>query len=252
MEYKTLVVGSYQNSNDKYYGKPNVNLVGDGLQNKLFLDMWAGVLMGEDYLPDFETASDPKYSSNFIKMTRTSSSGGNNTQEYLNVSAYKKRIRLSLEPYIAYAEYTFRKRNMTNCRINISGIGLGVWAIDKAVQTKLFIDTVIEIINGMKLIGIKEIGFPWFSETYNSLTSIKDRSGNDIVIQQGRFEYNETDSILNEEWRSKPTASSYAWDGNSFPGNEYYVGDLSSSMDPAAACSSLIADIQNTIVNPFI
>lgn len=45
---------------------------------------------------------------------------------------------------------------------------------------------------------------------------------------------------------------SYAWDGNALPGNEFWLGSLSGSGDPAAASSTQIAEIHNPHINPIV
>mmetsp|Transcript_23931 Transcript_23931/g.32916 ORF Transcript_23931/g.32916 Transcript_23931/m.32916 type:complete len:111 (-) Transcript_23931:90-422(-) len=42
---------------------------------------------------------------------------------------------------------------------------------------------------------------------------------------------------------------SYAWDSNSWPGNEFYSGSLDGSGDPAAASCSMIAELHNAEIN---
>jgi len=43
--------------------------------------------------------------------------------------------------------------------------------------------------------------------------------------------------------------ANYAWDCNSFPGNEYWMGSLTASGDPAAACCSTIWNHMNPVLN---
>ncbi|KAJ8955898.1 hypothetical protein NQ318_005446 [Aromia moschata] len=44
--------------------------------------------------------------------------------------------------------------------------------------------------------------------------------------------------------------ASYAWDGNALPGNEFWMGQLTASGDPAAASSTQIAELHNPHINP--
>jgi hypothetical protein len=43
---------------------------------------------------------------------------------------------------------------------------------------------------------------------------------------------------------------SFAWDGMSLVGNEYYISKTIASADPAAACSTSIAFMAHPMINP--
>nr|CAD7445631.1 unnamed protein product [Timema bartmani] len=55
--------------------------------------------------------------------------------------------------------------------------------------------------------------------------------------------------LLKSQDHGKLLVVSYAWDGNALPGNEFWMGRLDSSGDPAEACSSQIAELHNPHIN---
>merc|ERR1712048_1309176 len=73
----------------------------------------------------------------------------------------------------------------------------------------------------------------------------KDRSGHRVDVDFGRREPAEGRG----DYERCLLAAMYAWDSNSFPGNEYYLGMLSASGDPAAASCSTISFVQNAEIN---
>ena len=55
--------------------------------------------------------------------------------------------------------------------------------------------------------------------------------------------------LLKEKYSDYKLCAMYAWDGNALPGNEYYMGSLAASGDPAAASCSTIPFVQNFMIN---
>ena len=50
----------------------------------------------------------------------------------------------------------------------------------------------------------------------------------------------------------KLLVAQYAWDGNAYPGNEYWASIVIASGDPAATYCSTILELQNTLINPYL
>lgn len=57
---------------------------------------------------------------------------------------------------------------------------------------------------------------------------------------------------LTEEDEGKLLVVSFAWDSNALPGNEFWCETLHTSSDPAAACSTQVAELHNWHINSMV
>jgi len=130
---------------------------------------------------------------------------------------------------------------------HVVGLGLGVWQVCPN-QPLWFVDTLYEVLkfDFAEEHSISDIHFSWFPE---DLQSKFDETTNQIKISFSKR--NPADQLTGNDV-GKLIVAMYAWDGNSFPGNEYWCGMLTASGDPAAACCSTIPELQNPLVNPFL
>lgn len=160
-----------------------------------------------------------------------------------NSVVYKARMRITVHTLLIEANSRALERQK-KAFIHFVGLGLGVWQFHES-QAQLLVDTFLECIEKMthaeQLNSVEMVDFAWFPQ-WIELRTIKSH----VTVQSTKR--NPADPIPPDCL----LVATYAWDGNSWPGNEYWVGSLSASGDPAAACCSTIAQTHNPHFNPHV
>ncbi len=234
MEWQHIIITPEQNTTQHGYG-----LLGNHTNPKLAL--WSK-LYDDLRFATFAQAKQDK-SGRYISFD-----GGH---KYFDCAAYKKRMRLVIEPFLLDANERGKQQNK-KVYVHAVGLGLGVWQIIPQ-QAKLMLDVYADIIQQRNLSHIADIDFSWFGNE-NSCGHIKHgqtfkTKTNAVMIHFSKR--NPADKLQGQD-SSKLLVANYAWDGNSYPGNEYWDGNLTASGDPAAACCSTIPELQNPQINLYI
>ncbi|KAI3318734.1 hypothetical protein HD806DRAFT_511725 [Xylariaceae sp. AK1471] len=162
---------------------------------------------------------------------------------------YKARIRITADIMLLEANRR-AKAASKKAYVYVVGLGLGVWSRGPQqslsyVQT--FMESLEELGDSLPHIGILEFA------CIDEVLGWKQRSltfGNGQNTINVRFSRRNPAEKLRGADSNHLLILSYAWDGNAFPGNEYWVGSLSASGDPAAACMSTIGELHNSMINP--
>ncbi len=232
MEWRHMMVTSEQNTTKNGYGR-------DSYDEFPLLAAWAKFYEQENGFPLFDDVAAGRYpDSSFLKIRE---------HGYLNTDVYRRRIRAVIEPFLF--EAAERARDVgRRAYVHAVGLGLGVWGVHSD-QGQLMCHEYGKVLSEHSELTetISDLDFSWFPPDCNC---------------RGRFDSDDFNGVRVHYSRRNPAAplddaekllvAMYAWDGNSWPGNEYWVGSLTDSGDPAAACCSLIAELQNPDVNHMI
>ena len=231
MEWKHSVVTRTQNTEARGYGRDSSDLV---------LSLWAQ-FFGLDHFPTWDDVNDfvqaNPSQTRYVRMR----CGG-----YFDTRIYARRLEMVLLPYLLQAE-SVGARALKKAFAHLSGIGLGVWipdGVDQSVPSKVFVDTVFRLVRNHQFKWLHTLNFSWF-DSYNDEKPESIVTGASVSCAVA-FNKRDPAALVPAD---TILYALFAWDGNAYIGNEYWLGQLSASGDPAAASCSCIAELGNPDVN---
>lgn len=167
--------------------------------------------------------------------------------KYFNVELYQKRIEISVETFLCEANER-GKAVGKSVYCHVVGLGLGSWQVTPK-QANWMLEVFETTIRYYKFPFISDLDFSWFPTKHDFLCDPEGyfkSPSNKIKI---KFSQRNPAALLTGADHGKLLVAMYAWDSNSYPGNEYWTGHLTNSGDPAAACCSMIQELQNPEIN---
>jgi hypothetical protein len=232
MEWKYMVVTPSQNTIQRGYG----------LQNKQApekLRIWEAF-----YNTKFPTFDEVQHdgSGRYLKIS---------SDKYLDTLIYQRRMRSVVEPFLLDANERGKQAGK-KVYLHAVGLGTGVWAIH-ASQNKVLVEVFAQVMRDHTLSYVGDIDFSWFGDVADCGGVQHGKKfmhhSNDITIL---FSKRNPAAKLTGAHAGKLLVACYAWDGNAYPGNEYWNGALSASGDPAAICCSTLGELQNPEINQYL
>jgi hypothetical protein len=239
MDQHEIIVTKTQNVKENGYGST--------LQNNArhcWRQIWAnfyGVPSLPTYKQVMKSIQNMKDGERFVEV---------DTEMIFDNNIYAKRICIAAELLLLEAEIRAAAENK-QAYVHVVGFGLGEWKIS-GHQEKIFLDSFATCLNHLFPIlnHVSDVNFAWFAENTCGGVGNGGRIGNDKHSIRILFSRRDPHSPLEDaEDASKLLVVSYAWDGNSLPGNEFWIHNLDSSGDPANACSTQVPELQNTHIN---
>lgn len=225
MEWTDCLVTPTQNTREQGYGSAQAGAV--HLQH-LWARLWGTTL------PVWEDVSSRDKA--FLEVKKNI---------YLNIPVYMSRIQLTAETLLAEAGARAKAVGL-KAYVHVVGLGLGVWRASPR-QDAMFVDAWGDALKVSDTSCIGHVDFSWIgADKCQGVGNGQVFPGTSVTLHFSRRALHDLvppGTLL---------VDSFAWDGNSLPGNEYWIGKLSSTGDGAAACSTGVAELHNVHINPRV
>jgi len=247
MERKYMVVNRSQNTPENGYGE-------GGAKNRPLMAAFA-TLYGVPWFCTYKEAEHLGASGKrFVRLK--------DEEAFLDTEAYKGRCLIMAETFLADAnERAAQNRSPAKAFCHIVGLGLGAWQVHP-VQAQIQADAYA---TALRQCNFPHIGALFincgahpscFPDRLSSCGGIKNGdeiatgSGMTVQVMIGRRDPADVMPRPPDSTHDWLLVAQYAWDANSYPGNEYWAGKFDVSSGTAAACCSTIASLHNPDVNP--
>lgn len=236
MECENILITKQQNTPGHGYGSNNSSSIGSRVQD--YRRIWREFYQEPK---DFCYADAKEDNKRFIKLPLDNGLFDN--------VVMSKRYAISFDTLLLEAEARAAAAGKP-AYIHVVGIGLGVWKVTDQ-QEEIFFETFEQRLRALSgnLLHIGVVHFSWFHldkwcGMYDGAI-IKEAKHPQGGIRVNISVRNPADKLT----ENMLPFVTYAWDGNALPGNEFWANMLVGSGDPAAACSTLITELQNSHIN---